>query len=168
VRVENLGYALHESRKAAGDSENLGHVGPSANRFASSLESLGAFGAAKANVALRYRAFIWARESSVAVISSAPTSFLLAIALASFRSGTATRHLIAKHSLRPRLNFPSNIHPFLIDPLFCSPPAVWHNQIDHPPRGSWYRPIGASESWTTATRTTRGLSPRQRRRRRHR
>jgi len=46
--------------------------------------------------------------------------------------------------------------------------AVWHNQIDHPPRAVGCRPIGASESWTTATRTTQGLSPRQWRRRRHR
>ena len=49
---------------------------------------------------LRFRAFISARESSIAVISSAPICFLLAIALASSRSGTATMHSIARHALR--------------------------------------------------------------------
>jgi len=121
--------SLHDFRKAAGESENLGLVGPSANRFASSLESPGAFGAGhkRTSPSLRSRAFILARESSVAVISSAPISFLLAIALASFRSGTATMHSIAKHFLRPRLNFPTNFHPFTIAQI-CAPNRLFSSR----------------------------------------
>jgi hypothetical protein len=63
------------------------------------------------------RAANWARDSSTAVIVSAPTSFLRAISSASFRSPSATMHSSDRPPLRPRLNSPRNFHPATTAPI---------------------------------------------------
>jgi hypothetical protein len=58
-----------------------------------------------------WRVFNSALESAVAVMASAPISFLLAISSAAWRLAKATMHSSSRLALRPRLNSPENFQP---------------------------------------------------------